>query len=171
MKKLIIKGPVLLILAATIILCIKNLKNPEFYFISAGEGLTLIIAVLLAFWATNYINKQDKQKNHVERLVVQIQCTVIEESFYKISLESDVKKMNIGNRKISNAVNVLKTYSTMFDFEEEIKYIEKEFAEYKRFTGEKISDLDYLSKSENTLIKYAENINSKCDQVILKLYK
>jgi len=62
-------------------------------------------------------------------------------------------------------------YGDEFGFKEEIRYIESELKQYKEFVSEHLTDYDYLSKSENQLRRYSDNIDSKCDQIIIKLYK
>lgn len=41
----------------------------------------------------------------------------------------------------------------------------------KLFISDHLNDFDYLSKSETHLRKLSENIDSKCDQIVVKLYK
>lgn len=170
-NKVIIITEVILLLGTIGLFIFNLLKNESFLIMSASQGITLFVAIALAFWAAQTKNKQQNQKEHAEKLLGRIQEIVSEECFYKISEESDTKKISMLNRKMSNSISVLKQYASILGFEEEIEYIEKEFKEYKTFTGDKIGDLDYLSKSEDTLLRHSENICSKCDFIILRLYK
>lgn len=68
-------------------------------------------------------------------------------------------------------MNVLKEYGKQLGFQDDVKYIEEQFSEYKSLISEHLNDFDYLSKSETHLRKLSENIDSKCDQIIVKFYK
>ena len=65
----------------------------------------------------------------------------------------------------------MQQYSKSLGFEEDVKYIETEFKEYKEMVSEHIEDLDYLSKTESRFRRFSENIDSKCDVIILSLYQ
>lgn len=142
---------------------------------SAAQVLTLLIALSVAFWANQYKNDQRKSKEHVERIILKIQNIVSDEEFSQISSKDDKDKVKkqilIRNRKVNNYISILKDYSNELKFDEEIKYIENEFIQYKEKTGAHIEDLDYLSKTEDEFRKNAENIDTKCENIILKLYK
>ena len=88
------------------------------------------------------------------------------------SNEEDVKRYyGISQRKLANCLNVLVEYGKQLGFQDDVKYIDEEFSRYKTFVSEHLNDLEYLSKSETHLRKYLENIDSKCDQIVVKLYK
>ena len=120
---------------------------------SAAQVLTLLIALSVAFWANQYKNDQRKSKEHVERILLKIQNIVSDEEFSQISSKDDKDKVKkqilIRNRKVNNYISILKDYSNELKFDEEIKYIENEFIQYKEKTGAHIEDLDYLSKTED----------------------
>ena len=85
--------------------------------------------------------------------------------------ETIQKQINTTNRKINNYISILEEYAKTINFRTEMKYIRNEFETYKTRVGEHISDLEYLSKSETEFKRYAENIDTKCDYIILGLYK
>lgn len=147
--------------------------NCSFWKVSIAQILTLIIAIGVAFFASQYKTDERKQKEHTENLVIKIQKIVLEDQFVRFSCEDDTKTITVNNRRISNAIDVLKEYSKRLnskDIKDDTEYIENEFKQYRMFVEEKIGDLDYLSKSESILRKYSENISSKCDALVLHLY-
>ena len=81
------------------------------------------------------------------------------------------KQINTTNRKINNYISILEEYAKTLNFKSEMKYIRNEFETYRTRVGEHISDLEYLSKSETEFKRAAENIDTKCDYIILGLYK
>lgn len=148
---------------------------PELFSASATQILTIFVALLVAFVATQFRNDQTKNKEHAEQIIGKIQIIVSDDSFYSINSDCDSlslqKKISMTVRKLNNCISALKQYGSRLGFEEEAAYIESEFNKYKDTTSNHIQDPDYLHKSEIEFRKYSENIDSKCDAIILKLYK
>ena len=149
--------------------------NDAFWNVSVAQILTLMVTISIAFWATQIKNDQRSAKAHAEKVIGKIQSIVASENFYTFlagSNEEETKKHHgIAQRKFSNCLNVLQEYGKQLGFQDDVKYIEDQFKEYKSFVSDHIHDFDYLSKSETHLRKLSENIDSKCDQIIVKLYK
>ena len=99
---------------------------------------------------------------------------VSSEQFYSIpstgDLEQIQKEINTTNRRINNCIDVLKKYGEKFHFKNEIEYISNEFDKYKTQIGDHINDLDYLSKTEKEFRRISDNIDSKCDYIIVSLF-
>lgn len=147
------------------------IKNSETYFqLNVGNSLTLLVALGIAYWATQSKNNHRTQKEHAEKVLIKLQTSVSKECMYIIDNSFNKDKMTMDIRYISNLINLLGKYSDSLGFSEGYKYISTQFSEYKEFIGNKITDIDYLKKSEIELKKYLENINSKCDQIIFDLF-
>ncbi len=149
--------------------------NDTFLEVSIAQVLTLLVAIMVAFWATQYKNDQRSAKAHAEKVIIKIQALVSEENFYTFTPgagEEDAKKnFALRHRKIANCLTVLKDYSKQFGFEKEVEYIDSQFLEYREFVSEKLQDFNYLHASEAHLRRLSENIDSKCDQIVVKFYK
>jgi len=149
--------------------------NCSFWSASITQVLTLLVTIGVAFWATQYKNDLRKMKENAENVIEKLQAIVSNEQFYSIPADGDLseiqKNINSTNRKINNCIDILEQYGSNLKFKEEINYIRKEFETYKTRTGEHIQDLYYLSKSEGEFRRIAENIDTKCDFIILSLYK
>ena len=131
--------------AVVVIIVVINIfviQNNEYFKISIGQTLTLIVAIVIAFWAT-------QKKTDIRKIQ---------------------KRITMTTRKLKNSINVLNEYSKKIEIKDEVHYIEEQVKGYDNLVSVHISDLDYLSKSEIDLRRYAENINSKCEYLILKLY-
>ena len=152
-----------------------SFKNDNFWELSLPQVLTLIVAIVFAFGASQYRNDERKAKEQSEKVIEKIQNLVNQSSFYNFPPDGDAeaiyKQNRLACRKLSNCIVVLKDYSKIFGFEKELEYIEGEIKEYNDLVSEHPDDLDYLSKSEGQFKKRAENIDSKCDQIIVMLYK
>lgn len=151
------------------------ITNEDFFEASITQILTLAITLSIAFWATQYKADMRKMKEHAEDVLSKVQLLVSDMQFYSIPKDGDKevisKQINAANRKINNYISILEEYAKTLKFKKEIKYIHAEFNTYKDRVGEHINDLDYLAKSEDEFKRIAENIDSKCEYIILKLYK
>lgn len=159
---------------ALVVAVVSFCYNDDFWKVNAAQALTLILTICVAFWATQIKNDERKKKEHAEQILRKIQAIVTDESFYSISASCEVldnkKRINIANRSLSNNIDMLKRYGELLGFKDGAEYIAKEFKDYREFVSEHIEDVEYLSKSETTLKKYAENIDAKCDWIVMELY-
>lgn len=161
-------------LVAAITIGIVSLINYQhFWEASATQVLTLIVAICVAFWVTQFKTDVRKKKDHAEQLLKKIQTLATSETFCRVSITCDKdnhkKQIMINNRSLSNAIGLLQKYAKELRFVEDANYIESQFKEYRSFVSEHIEDIDYLSKSETTMRKYSENIDNKCDLIIMEL--
>lgn len=151
------------------------IKNDTFLYASVSQLLTLLLTLGIAFWATQYQNDRRKMKEHAESAIVKLQLLITEESFYLFNIDGDKdlikKRTTLTNRRINNYIDIIKQYAKDLGFKDDVEYIETQFAEYKTIVSEHIEDLTYLSKSETQFRRFSENIDSKCDKIILSLYK
>lgn len=150
-------------------------NSENFWKSSFTQILSFIIAIGIAFWASQYKNDQRKGKEHVQTILIKLQEIVTNEKFYLISSTANQSEIeitiNTNNRKINNYLTILDEYSKIFKFEDDFKYIHNEFEEYRTTTGNHIKDLDYLNKSYTELKRHSDNIDSKCNFIIMSLYK
>lgn len=166
-----------LLVLAVLVMAVINifvLHNSDFWEISIAQVLTLLVAIVVAFWATQRKNDKRKIKEQIEKITEKIQMEVSSPDFVNFDVNSNPeevqKRITMATRKLTNCINILWEYSKILDISEEIRYIEDQIKGYRDFVSVKVGDLDYLSKSETHLRKYAENINSKCDFIISQLY-
>lgn len=149
-------------------------RTTEFFEVSIAQILTLLVAIVIAFWATQRKTDERRIKEQIEKVVIKIQTEVSASSFVTFSSddtsEEVQKRITMTTRKLKNAIEILHAYSKLFDIAKDVSYIEEQLREYDDCVSVKVGDLDYLSKSESHLRMFAENINSKCDHIILQLY-
>ena len=168
---------VIVAVAVVVIIVVINIfviQNNEYFKISIGQTLTLIVAIVIAFWATQKKTDIRKIKEQVETIISNIQTVVSSSDFITFQVsdkpEAVQKRITMTTRKLKNSINVLNEYSKKIEIKDEVHYIEEQVKGYDNLVSVHITDLDYLSKSEIDLRRYAENINSKCEYLILKLY-
>lgn len=175
-KRWVVSAVAIGLAAATVGIGIYNIvKNSNFWNVSVAQVLTLLVTISIAFWATQFKNDQRSAKTHAEKVIAKIQSIVSCEEFYTFipsSNEEDAKKnYRISQRKFANCLSVLEEYGKQLGFQDDVKYIDEQFTEYKTFISDHLNDFDYLNKSEAHLRRLSENIDSKCDQIIVKFYK
>lgn len=147
------------------------INNEKFWEASICQVITLLMAILITFYATQYKNDQRKLKDYAETVIRKIQSIIVDERFIYFNVNTDNKTVTMANRKLNNYISILNEYSEKLGFKEEAKYIADQFKEYRDIVDEHLADKDYLSKSSQTFQKYAENIEQKCEYIILNLYK
>lgn len=154
-----------------------NHKSASFWKASAYQLLTPLIAVCLAFFATQMKSNEREAKRHVEMLLEKIQSIVLEENFYDFSAMScfscsDVSQhIQMNNRRLSNCITNLESYSARLHIGKDVDYIRKEFNSYREFIDTYHTNVNTLATLTPTLKKFADNIDSRCDSLIVKLYK
>lgn len=165
------------LLMVTIYVGVINFCKPEFWEASAGQLLTPLCAICLTFYAAQLKTDQREAKKHAETLIEKIQNIVTNECFcqFPVPIEDEEKlklrkEVQLANRKLSNSIRNLTTYGTKLGFKVESEYIRNEFDQYRRLVDENLPDFVELAKLKTALKMHAENIDSKCDEIITKLY-
>ena len=82
----------LLIVAIAITnICNTNSDNPipDFWKVNVAQLITPLVALLIAFWATQFKNDQRKAKEHAERIIVSIQEIVSSDTFSVFSKDGN----------------------------------------------------------------------------------
>lgn len=145
--------------------------NSEFFITSLSQLMTPIIALIFAFWATQFKTDKRKQKTYIETLIEKLQILVTNSNFYNINTATSKEDVLMTNRKISNYIDLLKKCSKTFRFEDEIKYIDEQFQTYKDFVSDNINDFSNLESQQKLLRRLSENIENKCNIILFHLYE
>lgn len=146
-------------------------KYDNFFQASFVNIITLITAILLAFMFSQMRNQENKLKEKAEGILDKIQSKVQSENFYSIKKDCyDKKKILMTLRSIANHIEILTKYASELNFSEDVVYINEEFLHYKDLISNHLEDLEHLTKAEPDLMKFANNIDSKCDHIRVSLY-
>lgn len=150
-------------------------ETPDFWEMTIFQVITLLVAIIIAFWATQRKSDERKIKEQIEKITEKVQSEVASTAFVIFNSTDnpyDVqRRITMATRKLSNCINVLREYSTIINIRDEVQYIDEQVRGYRDFVSVHVGDTEYLSKSETDLRRYADNISSKCDSIVLKLYK
>lgn len=166
-----------ILLLVTLVIGGINCNNKGFWVVSAGQLLTPLCAICLTFFAAQLKTDQRETKKHAEALVEKIQGIVMDANFGKIpaTISEDEKKnvqqqILMTNRKLNNSISYLVVYGEKLGFTNEADYIKTQFSTYRSLIDENINDFSELAKLKTRFKKHAENIDSKCDEIVVKLY-
>ena len=89
-------------------------------------------------------------------------------TFKDIPPEQKILLLNI--RHIRSKIDVLKQYAEKYGYQKVIEDLENNFDSYQNLMAIHYADIDYLKKSTEEIAKWMQNIDSRCDQLRLKLY-
>jgi len=155
-----------------------NIKNNDYFFQASLYNITLlIISVGVAYYLvqkrTDERRKKDSLEKLIERMITNIQDNLYNETFLdirnRISILSNL-------RKIGNKIHILElACKDYIEVEKEVKYIIEKFMEIRNIyedimchEGEKAIAL--ANDKESDLKKHSNDIASKCDYILYKIY-
>lgn len=166
------------LLVVILVIGVKNFRKETFWVATAYQLLTPLIAVCLTFYAAQMKSNEREAKRHAELILEKIQSIVMNEQFYEIipsdrdiSQDEVNRQIQMTNRKLSNCIESLLTYSERLHFKKDAEYIRTEFLNYRGLVDTYQGSPETLLGLWPALKKYSENIDSKCDKIISWLYK
>lgn len=148
------------------------LSKLDFFKLNFAQGATLLVAIMIAYFANQINTNKRKIKENIERIALDIQKYTDNNKYYDFSENSENKiaEYLIMQRKIKNYIFILKKYSKKEGINKYIEYIENEFNTYNELVSENQNDIGYLKKSKNILINKLQNVSTKCNEMIADLY-
>lgn len=157
------------------ILCIglsvyNSLNNPDFLNVSASSLLTLLVAVLFAFYFSQRLSDRRKLKDTVEKIIDQLQRIINAEEYYKITEDCARENLTLMQKTVSNKLSSLEKVAKKLKLENEVKYLIEQFGEYREFIGDHFDDLQYLSHSSKELRRYLSLMDIKLDEIKIGFY-
>ena len=161
---------VLSIIGITIYNLFVNFK--DFFKLNFSQASTLIVAILIVYYANQIITDKRKIKENIERIALSIQKFTDDRKYFDFSDFDDnrIAVYLIMQKKIKNYIYILKKYSKKEKIGDYIKYIEDEFNFYNDLVSENQSNIELLIKSKNTLVNKLQNISTKCNEMIAEMY-
>lgn len=144
-------------------------NNSDFWEISIGPVITLLIAIILSYYLTQRKNDKTHVNEKIDHLVYKIQDTILEDTFLSAENEQ-IQRTNLINHKIiANKINQLKEICKDQKVIENLTHIEREFSELREFYGEHYKDTEYMKKSDAQLKNYVAQIDNYCDAIHILL--
>ena len=143
----------------------------EFFCVSLEAFINVIIAVGVTYYLTQRKSDDRKTKEFIFAIVDQIQQYALQPSLYTFTdMPPEQKHLLLNIRHIRSKIDVLKQYAEKYGYRKEIEDLEKNFDSYQSLMDNHYTDIGYLRKSADEIAKWMQNIDSRCDQLRLKLY-
>lgn len=162
-------------IAITIVISYYAVKSNgfnHFIDINIGQVLSIVVIGIVLFNITNIVSARSKKKEIFLMLTEKLQKNLNNDRLVLVESDEDVAFIRLRIRKIANIINCLKSMNMKNKKVKEcLAYIEEKFDEYETVTSEYINDIDFLKKSHIILQNHIERVNSKCDEMIVELYK
>lgn len=156
-----------------IVLALVNIfyiKNDNFWEMSIGSCLTLLVALSVSYYFTQKNQDERNKKEIYLHLLEKMQRIVSEDCLSNISENTDINLILMKKREINNCTTTLEKYSKEFHIEEEMKFISDKVKEYTEFFGAHQNDLGYLSKSSKELKRPLDLIEQKLNEAMIKIF-
>jgi len=141
------------------------LKTPLFNIFNIG------FIIFFTGYFTQYNNKRNKQKKIVEDIILKIIILLENEKMYNINNEEDFLKIRITQRLINNRIDLLQSYSNIFDFSRLYNTSKNEFKKYWEMISEKPNDFNYINSMKISLTNQLSIVISNMESIIKLLHK
>ena len=161
------------IIIAIIVLIYYNLKNnnlSDFLIAPLYSLVTVLVAIVFAFFFTQRKNDERKVKENAELLLDKIQHIISDERFCVIQKKEDVDFLLIQIRALSNKIDCFKKIQGKLGITKEINYIIAVFNQYEEYIGNHNTDILHLANSYTDLHNKIVLIDDKCDHIKIQLY-
>lgn len=165
---------VVLTISAVIYAIYYNFKNNSttFWNSSISDIVTIIIAIVFAYYFVERKSDKRKQKEIIEKNISKIQKYIYDEEIYDIISKENNNSLtrSIKIRKIKNLITYLTDYSKKFNFEKQMEEVSKNFKEYQSATEAMTQDNDFSEKSKNNVKRIVETLDDNLEEILHKIY-
>lgn len=175
-KKALVFVVIIVVITITIIGAILSWKNnwQVFWSISIGEVITILVAVFIAYIASQFKENENKIKSYIEKELLELRKLAVENVLYDLQTIGKTRykqEINLFFTKLDNIIAALEKKENEFKYKNEVKYLENEIKELHDFVSEKIEKYDYLCESIVIYKKHLNKISDKSLEIIFSLYK
>ena len=139
--------------------------------ISIGQVLTLFVAIYFAFYLTQRNDDLRMRKEVYKKILEEVQEIAENRENYEISENTDMDRLKMTKRSLSNYSEMIKRYSKDLNVDYQVNKICGHVDEYINLLGNHIDDKEYLSKSTSDLFRPLELINNEVIEAMIELYK
>ena len=151
-----------------------NIKNnsSSFWISSISDIVTIIIAIVFAYYFVERKSDNRKQKEIIEKNINKIQKYIYDEEIYNIISKESNNSLtrSIKIRKIKNLITYLTDYAKKFNFTNQMDEVSKNFKEYQSTTEAMTQDNDFSEKSKNNVKRIIETLDDNLEEILHKIY-
>ncbi len=171
MKKKIISVIIWLFIICLIVLLIYNIiTSADFFATSISTFVTFGIAVFVTYYLTQGKNDDRCTRETIVKVIDQIQLFTISPERIIFSESTDHKTLLLELRRLRSKIEILSFYAKQYGYETEYLEIKTQFDNYENFCDTHYQDLQHMQKSYLEIMRWMQNIDSRCDNIRVKLY-
>ena len=155
---------ILLVLAISCVLIIKNCRDNTFYKANLVNIATLIIAGIITVAISDRNNRRNRRNDCIEHLVLEIEKMVSDDSAFSKNDMALIVQQSCGNR-----IKYLKE-AGFKDIDDDVEFISTHFEELRLLYSENSQNDAKLNGVKETMQRLRSNISDKCNKIRVSLY-
>lgn len=149
-----------------------NLKNNQTFLITPiYHILNLIVAIYFAFYLVQKRNDERKLKDIVIDILDKIQLELNTEDAHTFSECYDKNAALLKQRKINNKLTLLDQLKDKLSIIPEVGIINSNFNDYRNMFGDYMENIEMLKSHQKEFQRFINNIDQKCDEIKVKIFK
>lgn len=160
-----------ILIAISIVLLFFNYKTSNFWKVTLKDIITFDFAIFFTYYLTESKQDQRIKNEKLNHIIEDISKSIDEVSQINFQIEYSNKQFTLLIRKVNNKINVLKELNNGVIDESKITYIIEQIGMLDSFVSEHIKDVEYLDKSRTTIEMHVNNIENKCDEIFVDVFK
>lgn len=161
----------LILLFSSIVQAFQNNTFAEYLTAPLYTILNIFVAVIFAFFLTQYKSDLRKRKEIVEKLSEKIINDFSNDKMFTITSEETIKHIRIAQRSVDNRINLLKEYEKEMGIKDDISYVSENFQTYWQTISNHIDDIEHLTKAKDELFHCTTNIINRLERMTVCLHK
>lgn len=171
MKRRITKALIWFFIVGLVALLIYNIAmSKDFFATSISTFATCGVAILVTYYLTQSKNEDRCTRETIVKVIDQIQSFITAPERVIFTEATDHRKLLLELRRWRSKIDILSSYAEQYDYSTECKEIRENFQYYHDFCDAHYQDLQHMQKSDMEIMRWMQNIDSRCDNIYLKLY-
>lgn len=162
---------IFILIAISLFLIFFNYKMVNFWKITLKDIITFDFAIFFTYYLTESKQDQRIKNEKLNNVIEDISNSIDEVNQINFKLDFSNRQFTLLIRKINNKVNVLKELNNGVIDDSKITYIVDQIGMLDSFVSEHIKDIEYLDKSRTTIEMHINNIENKCDEIFVQVFK
>lgn len=146
-----------------------SFHRTEFLKTNLGTLLTILAAILIAYFLTQQKTDERKLKDKIEDIVNKVAAFATSGEAKFVTPEYNIEAIEVRHKSIDNLIRFLEENKSRVNIGKEIKIIKNQFLAYKEFVSDSPNGENLHANSQH-LERFLSQIRTQCDSIILKLY-
>ena len=149
-----------------------NWKNNETFLITPiYHILNLVVAIYFAFFLVQKRNDERKLKDILIDILDKIQLELNTEDAHTFNEFYGKNTALLKQRKINNKLALLDQLKDKLNIISEVGVINSNFNDYRNMFGDYMENIELLKSHQKEFQRFINNIDQKCDEIKVKIFK